>query len=298
MLLRHLRYLLAVAEHGNFTRAAEALHVSQPTLSLQIRQLEEALGTPLLDRSSRTVRPTDTGLVYLEHARRALRELAAGERAIHDVRSLQRGALRLAMTPTLVSYLTGPLVAGFHARHPGITLQLDEMTLDAMLHALADDALDIGIAFAAGGLADPAELACQPLFTEQLSVVVGAAHPLAHCGAPLAPRQLDGAALAMLHTSFVTRSHIDAYFQAQQVRPRVAIETGTIGSLLELVNRGGVATLLPRALTAGYPGLRAVALDPPVPPRTVAMMFRRDGYRSAAAAAFIELAPSLLPGAD
>ncbi|MFO5992448.1 LysR family transcriptional regulator, partial [Pseudomonas aeruginosa] len=80
MLLRHLRYLLAVAEHRNFTRAAEALHVSQPTLSQQVRQLEEQLRVQLLDRSGRSVRPTDAGELYLLHARRALRrfQLAQG----------------------------------------------------------------------------------------------------------------------------------------------------------------------------------------------------------------------------
>src|SRR6478735_2675794 len=72
MLLRHIRYLLAVAEHRNFTRAAQALHVSQPTLSQQIRQLEVALGALLLDRTGRSVRLTDAGEAYVSHARRAL----------------------------------------------------------------------------------------------------------------------------------------------------------------------------------------------------------------------------------
>ena len=100
MQLRLIRYLLAVAEHGNFTRAAEALHVSQPTLSQQIIQLEDILGVTLLDRSGRTVKVTDSGRVYIEHAERALRELEAGRRAIHDVQDLARGELRLATTPT------------------------------------------------------------------------------------------------------------------------------------------------------------------------------------------------------
>ena len=81
MILRHIRYLQAVVEHGNFTRAAEALHVSQPTLSQQIKQLEEMVGAQLLDRGGRMVRPTDAGAAYLEYARRALRELEAAQRA-------------------------------------------------------------------------------------------------------------------------------------------------------------------------------------------------------------------------
>eukprot|EP01030_Chromulinospumella_sphaerica_P027286 gene27286-biopygen24576 len=100
MLLRHIRYLLAVAEHRNFTRAAEALHVSQPTLSQQIKQLEESLGAPLLDRSGRSVNLTDAGQAYVRFARLALQDLQAGTRAMHDVQDLSRGNLRLAMTPT------------------------------------------------------------------------------------------------------------------------------------------------------------------------------------------------------
>lgn len=99
MLLGHLRYLLGVADHGGFTRAAEVLHVSQPTLFQQIRQLEDTLGVSLFDRSSRTVKPTDAGLACIECARRILVELAAGKRALHDVKDLSRGKLRLATSP-------------------------------------------------------------------------------------------------------------------------------------------------------------------------------------------------------
>ena len=86
MLLRHIRYFLAVAEHRNFTRAAEALHVSQPTLSQQIRQLEDTLRVQLLDRSGRSIQLTDAGAAYVRYAQRALQDLEAGKRAIHDVR--------------------------------------------------------------------------------------------------------------------------------------------------------------------------------------------------------------------
>ncbi|KPX01184.1 Cyn operon transcriptional activator, partial [Pseudomonas savastanoi] len=95
VLLRHIRYLLAVSDHGNFTRAAEALHVSQPALSQQIRQLESSLGVQLFDRTRRSVVPTDAGRVYLDHARRCLLELEAGKRALNDVSDLSRGQLRL-----------------------------------------------------------------------------------------------------------------------------------------------------------------------------------------------------------
>jgi LysR family cyn operon transcriptional activator len=88
VLLRHARYLIAVVDHGSFTRAASALHVSQPALSQQIRQIEEQLGAQLLDRTGRA---TDAGEAFLAHARRALADLEAGQRAVRDVHDLSSG---------------------------------------------------------------------------------------------------------------------------------------------------------------------------------------------------------------
>ena len=92
-----------------------------------MRQLEEQLRVQLLDRSGRSVRPTDAGELYLLHARRALRELEAAQRAIHEVRDLSRGRLRLGMTPTFTCYLVGALVDPFNQRYPGIELSLEEL---------------------------------------------------------------------------------------------------------------------------------------------------------------------------
>jgi LysR family cyn operon transcriptional activator len=89
-------------EHGSFTRAAQALHVSQPALSQQIRQLEEQLGVQLLDRSGKAVRATDAGATYLSHVHRAFREIDAASRAARDVNDLTTGVLRLGFTPVSV----------------------------------------------------------------------------------------------------------------------------------------------------------------------------------------------------
>ena len=173
MLSRHINYFLAVAEHGSFTRAASALHVSQPALSQQIRQLEESLGVPLFDRSGRTIRLTDAGEVWRQYASRALQELGAGKRAIHDVADLTRGSLRIAVTPTFTSYFIGPLMADFYARYPGITLQLQEMSQEKIERSALSrragrwDCLR-ACAFAGAGAI--------PLLTESLALVVAKHH--------------------------------------------------------------------------------------------------------------------------
>lgn len=242
--LRHLRYLLAVAEHGNFTRAAEELHISQPTLSQQVRQLERTLGVQLLDRTGRTVRPTDAGEAYLHHARRALRDLAAAERAVHDVHDLSRGHLRLGVTPTFTAYLVGPLTAGLHTRHPGITLSVTEAPQDRIESALLADDIDLGIAFTGSHLPG---VTAAPLFTETLVLVTGGAPTTAP--APMPAEELNSRHLALLSSDFATRGHIDAYFTHHRVHPRIAVEANSIQALTEIVQRTPLATVLPDAIT-------------------------------------------------
>ncbi|MEV7192417.1 transcriptional regulator CynR [Streptomyces sp. NPDC093510] len=285
--LRHLRYLLAVAEHGNFTRAAEELHISQPTLSQQIRQLERAIGVPLLDRGGRTVRLTDAGAAYLPYARRTLQDLAAAERAVHDVTDLSRGTLRLAVTPTFTAYLVGPLTALLHARHPGITLYLRELPQDRIEPALLADELDLGIAFHGPHLPG---LSATDLFTERLSLVVGGLHAHAGRTGALSLDELAATRLALLGGDFATRVHIDAHLSRHAVRPDVAVEATSINALTEIVRHTPLATVLPDALARDRPDLHTVPLDPALPDRTVTLLHRESGYRSAAARAFTGLA--------
>jgi LysR family transcriptional regulator, cyn operon transcriptional activator len=280
--LRHLRYLRAVADHGSFTRAAQDLHISQPTLSQQIQQLERAIGARLLDRSGRSVRLTDAGHAYLAHARRALRELAAGERAVNDVTDLSRGHLRLAVTPTFTAYLVGLLMTELHERHPGITTTVTETSQDSIETALLADELDIGIAFDRPHL--PAVTAA-PLFAETLAVVVGATNSTE----PLTAQTIGQHPLALLTADFATRSHIDAYFAEHRVEPRIAMETDSIQALIEIVRHTPLATVLPAAIAHQHPHLRPVALDPPFRTRTVTLLSREGAYQTAVHRAFTDL---------
>jgi LysR family cyn operon transcriptional activator len=287
MLLRHIRYLLAVAEHANFTRAAQALHVSQPTLSLQIRQLEEMLGAQLFDRSGRMVRLTDAGEVYLHHARRALRDLEEGRRAIHDVQDLARGSLRLAMTPTFTAYLIGPLIERFNAAYPALAVDVREMPQDRMEEALAEDRLDLGIAFAE---LRSDEMDSRTLYMETLSLVVGHGHPLAARSEPLTAAAFEAESLVMLNQDFATRRYIDAYCQMNGIAPKVFIESNSVSAIIEIVRGGRLATVLPDAVAAGQPGLHAVPLVAALPARTAALLTRQGAYLTAACQAFIALA--------
>lgn len=284
VLLRHIRYLLAVADHGNFTRAAEALHVSQPALSQQIKQLESNMGVQLFDRSGRSVMPTDAGRVYLEHARRSLRELDAGQRALKDVSDLSRGQLRLGVTPTFSEYLVAPLIDRFTALYPGVAIILTEMSLEQITEGLLNDAFDLAIGFT--GHHGP-EIDSQPLFDEKLCLVM--ADPLPHGRATLTLAHLQELRFALLAPGFATRMLVDAWCQAQGFTPNIVLEANSIAILLKVVTQGRMATILPDAIVREQTQLREVQLNPSLPGRTVALLRRKNGYQSAAASAFVKL---------
>ena len=287
MLVRPLRYLKAVADHGSFTRAAVALHVSQPALSQQIRELEERMGVQLLDRSGRTVRPTDVGEAYLRHVRRALDELEVGGRAIRDVQDLSSGALRLGFTPSFAIYLLGPLIRRYRDRFPGIVLTITEMAQEEMELALGTDALDLGLAFS-DVLAEDVEWL--PLHTERLSLIVGQRHPAASGNREMDAAALAAEPLALLAPSFATRAMVDRYLRRNGVHPHVAVEANSIAAIVEIVRLAGLATILPETVAGEQSGLFLVRLRPAIDSRRVALLQRRGGYRSAASRAFVAVA--------
>lgn len=286
MLLRHLRYLLAVADHGGFTRAAEVLHVSQPTLSQQIRQLEETLGVSLFDRTSRTVRPTDAGLAYIECARRVLVELAAGKRALHDVKDLSRGTLRLAMAPTFMAYVLGPLVRDYIAQFPNIRLEIFELSMGDIETGLVDDSLDIAVAFDQVRNADIESI---PAFVETLGLMVGRAHPLYDCHEALTTDQLAELDFALLTPDFATRICIDEYFTRVKITPKVTIQVNSVNTLLEVIRNTAVATILPEPIATQDRALHKLALVDKAPQRGVSILRRKNNYHSAASVAFMNL---------
>lgn len=294
MLARHIQYFLAVAEHLSFTKAAAALHVSQPALSQQVRQLEESLGAQLFDRSGRTTRLTDAGDVYLSYARRAAQELQEAKRAIHDVSDLSRGSLRIAVTPTFTSYLVGPLIEAFYSRYPKITLNLREIAQERIEELLLEGELDAGIAF---DEINTPNIEALPLLEETLALVVSRQHPLAG-ERSIDLQGLNDESLILLSTEFATREQIDRYCRKHAIHPRVQMEANALGAVIEIVRRTTLSTLLPARIALAHPDLVAVTLEPERLQRTAVLMRRRDAFQSAAVRAFIELAEEVSRGLE
>ena len=288
---RSLQYLLAIAEYRSFTRAAEALHVSQPSLSQQIKQLEESLQSQLLDRSRRTVRLTDAGKIYLRRARRAWGELDAGIRAIHDVQNLSSGSLRLGWNP-ITDYLTCSLLVKFNSLYPGITVTTLEMPQDDIEIAVAEDRIDVGIAFSKPlpPKARSSEIETKMLFEEIYCLAVGNAHPRAGQKGPLSALQLGKESLVLLNTNFALRRHIDRYCIEQDITPRIAIETNSLSVLLKMIQLGLLATVLPSSIIHMQRAIYPIMVSPELPRKAITVISRKIGYKSPACLAFTALA--------
>lgn len=288
---RPLQYLMAIAEYGSYTRAAESLHVSQPSLSQQIKQLEESLEAPLLIRSGRSVRLTDAGEIYLHHAKRAYIELDSGTRAIEDVKNLSRGSLRLGWTP-ITDYLTCSLLERFSRRFPGITLSTLEMPADDIEGAVAEDRIDAGIAF--GHLNRPenadSEIIATQLFNETLCFAVGNNHARAEQKERISAQELNKETLILLNKDFALRRRVDAYCLEHGIMPHIAVETDSLSVIIEMVQSSPYATILPKTIIQTQCGIYPIVPAPALPTQPITLITRRGGYSSPASIEFSRLA--------
>jgi LysR family cyn operon transcriptional activator len=286
MIDRRLRYVMVVADEGSFTRAAHILHVSQPALSQQIKQLEEELGIQLLDRTGRAIQATDAGKALIGRTRNALAELEAGVRAAKDVGDLSSGMLRLGFTPSFTTYLIGPIMQAYHARYPGIDLRLHESSQEDVEALLGDDLLDLGIG-CSQVLSDDVDW--EPLYTERLCLAIRTGHPALAGQHVFNAKDLSKLQMALLGQGFATRIAVNDYLRRAGVKPQIRAEVNSMSSLLELVQLTDLITILPDAMQPRQPGLEFKSLIPDLPSRSSILMVRRGAFQSAASLVFADM---------
>lgn len=290
MELRQLRYLLTVAEEGHFTRAAEKLYVSQPALSQQIKQLEEGIGSVLIDRSARQVRLTPAGEVLCHYASRVFQELDEARVALEELDDLRRGSLTVGVVQTVNAYLIPRVVARFVAAYPAVRLTIEERPADEIENGVQDGVFQVGIGFVPPG--NP-EIEARPLFDEDLILIAAHHHALA-ARREIAVRELDGLPMALLSTAFCTRRLWDNCARQVGIAPQIALEMNTIANILDVVRHTDMVTVLPAFALNGQAGLAGIRLCEPTPRRTVGLLRRRNGYRCAATHAFEQIVHEIL----
>lgn len=285
MELRQLRYFLSVAETEHLTQSAQALFVTQSTLSHGLRQLEDELGVVLFDRVGRGLRLSQSGQAFRGYVGRALQELEAGRMELARISGLQAGTLTVGVIPTFLDTLVPPAAASFSAQYPGVRISIRDLRADLIEEQLVAGQLDVGVAFHPVARED---IATEHLFTEQLQLLVTTGHRLARRRS-LPMRQLQGVALCLLPRSFATRRLLDECFRTAGVAPDVRVEMESVSALVGACESGQLATIVPERAAARATHLRAIALTEPQPARHAGVLWRKGGSRSVAAQAFIAL---------
>lgn len=245
--LRHLRYFVAVAEELHFGRAAQRLHMSQPPLSMQIRSLEETVGTPLFERSRRRVTLTKAGEVFLRDARQILARTGLAVGAARSASRGETGDLAIGFISTADYNVLPPLLRDFRQRAPGVRLSLREATTDIQLDALAGGSLDVGFVMAP---VDVPELEYRPIHREPLVIALPERHPLAG-----EPGSVSLARFARTPFLLFPRAHgpglhddIVAFCRQAGFSPRVEQEAVQMQTIISLVSAELGVALIPASM--------------------------------------------------
>ncbi|MFL6075876.1 MAG: LysR family transcriptional regulator [Mycobacteriales bacterium] len=294
MELRQLEYFLAVVEEGGFTRAAARLHVAQPGVSAQVRQLERELGEALLERSARSVRLTEVGAAVLPYARAALAAVAGTRQAVDELTGLVRG--RVAMGSVTSSSLTVPdLLADFHRAWPAVEITLVEANSDRLLAALQAGELDLALLAVPAGA--PPGIETETVADEPFVAAVAPGDPLAGRTTVAFGTLAAGRDLICLPRGTGVRARLDEAYAAAGLPPRIAFEATDPAVVAHLAARGLGVAVLPRSLVAAHPDtLRAVEIIRPRLRGRLALAWRAGGAASPAARALIAHARTALAG--
>lgn len=298
--LKDLRYLVAVADTGHFGQAASRCYVSQPTLSAQIRKLEEYLGVQLVERQPRHSALTEAGVAVVLRARRILEASDDIVAVTQQLRDPLAGRLRLALLPTIGPYLLPVVAAAIRRKLPRIELMLYEHQTGPMLDKLHSGEIDAGI------LALPVEVEGfgeRQLYAERFVLAVPEGHRLA-TRKQAKVEDLDGETLLLLEDGHCLRDQALAVCSRSGAHEKQDFRATSLETLRQMVASGAGVTLLPELASQGaYGGARGVTIVPfakPSPVREIGMVWRRSSARATAINAVCDVIHELMqrPGKD
>jgi DNA-binding transcriptional LysR family regulator len=284
--LQQVAYFVALVEVGSFTGAADSLRVSQPTLSRQVRALEDELGSPLVQRTRHALVLTPAGEAVLPLARRMLADMESARTTVAELVGLQRGRVRVGATPSLCIGVIADVLRTFHERHAAIALELAESGSQLLVRSLLRNEIDVALVVVPPEGLD-AGLELTPILRERLSVASPASGRAPSSRGPMTVRELSRRSLVVPRRGYDLREVTLAAYAEAGVTPRFAVEGGEMDAVLRLVEAGTGVAVVPDIVFAGRPRLRRTALTPPLY-RTVALARRADLVPSQAVQAFCE----------
>lgn len=288
---RHIRAFLAAARIGNFTRAAEELHISQSAFTVQIRQLEDALGVTLFDRGKRRVSLTAAGQEVLAPLERVVVDLESIVSQTRQLTGLRRGLVTIAVLPSVAERYLPQVIARFTQLHPGIVVQLHDVVAAKLMDLVKRGVADFGIGTRVGM---DREIKSVPLFADRMCAFVPRSHLLARRSS-VTLREFAGSPLILTGRDSSARETLERALKREHLRPTIAYETNYMSTAIGLMKAGLGVAILPEfaAATDKSSEIRSIPISKPMVSRKIEMIRRRDRALSPAAAKMAELVRQL-----
>ncbi|WP_394247046.1 LysR family transcriptional regulator [Vibrio profundi] len=278
-----LRHFLAVAEHGNFTHAAKALHIAQPALSISIKKLEQSLELSLFRRGDKSVTLTQEGQALYEHAKRIAQQFSDAELAMNELKGLEKGEVRLGAPSMMGSYFFPKILMAFKSQYPNLKLTLIDAGTESIRQMLLNGELDIGVINDANV---PNDLETDHLLDSEMLAVVGGKHDLAQKDS-IEFEEFFQEDLILFKPGYFHRDFIDGVHEQHGFDMNIAFESNLLPMILSIVKQEFAITALLELVTEHEHEVVGVPFSPPVKLK-LALAWRKEGYLSKADRTFID----------
>ncbi len=296
MEIHQLRYFVAVAEEGSFSRAAAKVRVAQPSLSQQIRKLEAEVGQPLFDRLPRSVVLTEAGHCLIDYARQILASIVEARRCVDELKGEVAGELAVGAIPTIAPYVLPGLVRKFQEHYPQVTLEIVEDVTEGITRRVEAGELDVALA----STCQPSStLRRESLGNEPLLALVPEGHPLAK-KTLVELDDLKSQRFLLLHEMHCLSQQVHHLLEGRHLQPEIALAGSQLGTIVNMVAAGIGVSIVPQLMVShqATPGCVSLPFAPPVPERELNVLYNPLRFQSKAAAAFRQEATAALSVQD
>jgi LysR family hydrogen peroxide-inducible transcriptional activator len=284
MEIHQLRYFVAVADEGSFSRAAARVRVAQPSLSQQIRKLEAEVGQPLFDRLPRSVVLTEAGRCLIDYARQILASIGDARRCVGELKDEVAGKLAVGAIPTIAPYVLPELVVTFQKHYPQVTLEIVEDVTEGVTRRIEGGELDVAIA---STCRPSPTLRRESVGSEPLLALVPDEHPLAKKDL-IEFDDLKSQRFLLLHEMHCLSQQVNHLLEARRLRPEIALAGSQLSTIANMVAAAIGISIVPEMMVKHHatPGCVSLPFAPPVPERELNLLYNPLRFQSKAAAAF------------
>jgi LysR family hydrogen peroxide-inducible transcriptional activator len=284
MEIHQLRYFIAVADEGSFSRAAAKVRVAQPSLSQQIRKLEAEVGQPLFDRLPRSVVLTEAGRCLIDYARQILASIGDARRCVDELKGKIAGDVAVGAIPTIAPYVLPELVVTFQKHYPDVTLHIVEDVTAGIVRRIEAGELDVALA---STCQKSPTLRVEHLGNEPLLALVPEGHPLAK-KTRVTLDDLKSQRFLLLHEMHCLSNQVNHLLESRRLRPEMALAGSQLGTIANMVAAAIGVSIVPQMMAKHQAIPRCVSLPfvPPVPERELNLLCNPLRFQSKAAAAF------------